>query len=149
MRDSQSVVSYGYMNRKIKFRAWDTEKNKWIYVSLGDLICGATSMPSAALGPNYRHADGDQSTAGEFKCWGEYTGLTDKTGKEIYEGDMVKHYAHKRQKWVIEYLAPKFEARNAKNGSVMALWHNGKLTDFKVIGNVFENPELLDAPKTE
>lgn len=142
--------------REIKFRAWDTEKNQWIYVSLGDLVCGATSKPSVPLGDEFTPADGDQSTNGEFQNWCEYTGLKDKNGKEIYEGDLVEHgrletgypltvkiggywptegdsgwgvHVHNEDETFVEGVSP-FEQDN----------------NLEVIGNIYENPELLQDP---
>jgi len=68
----------------------------------------------------------------------QYTGLVDKQGKEIYEGDIVKAFAvldkTKEFNCAVEWSAGGFIA----NGS---LGVNNHLLE--VIGNIYENPELL------
>lgn len=74
---------------------------------------------------------------------GQYTGLKDKAGRKIFEGDIVKYGE------TVHLVV--FEQRNntAYFGlifSPLETWHFGYSTDLrqiKVIGNIYDNPELL------
>ena len=71
----------------------------------------------------------------------QYTGLKDKNGKEIYEGDMVQIDHHWDSDW-----ADKPHEVNYDNGSFFP-WGTGdweEISDkWEIIGNIYENPELL------
>ena len=71
----------------------------------------------------------------------EFTGLHDKNGKEIYEGDIVKHYKGIFEvKWNNDFAGFEFY-------SLQIRWDlNSLLTDTEVIGNIYENPKLLEVP---
>ena len=73
----------------------------------------------------------------------QFTGLHDKNGKEIYEGDIICRRAmrntfveYERCRWVLRYDDPKVEWRQDL--------HNQISLHLEVIGNIYENPELLN-----
>ena len=70
----------------------------------------------------------------------QYSGLRDKTTKKIYEGDILKHEDGRLS--VIEYDAPHFVLRHNPVGDSD---FPSKKNVFEIIGNIYENPELLKA----
>ena len=106
--------------REIKFRAWDTEREKMEY-------CGLARI-------------GEYHELMEHPIM-QYTGLKDKNGREIYEGDVVKWPYYKKHKqgvvtwgtggfWVPPYLDKLFQSEQ-----------------MEVIGNIYVNPELIGEAK--
>ena len=76
----------------------------------------------------------------------QYTGLKDKNGKEIYEGDVVRA----RSKYIDAVYVVYWEARSCqfrcyspKSGKQYDKTHDMLWAD-EVIGNIYENPELLE-----
>lgn len=99
--------------REFKFRAWDKEKKFMV-------------VPFRLQNINFEFA------SNKNHIYMQYTGLKDKNGREMCEGDIVKHPA---------------------GGKFQVLWSNEDsrfhaeglcLTDiFEVVGNIYENPDLL------
>ena len=76
----------------------------------------------------------------EKETVGQYTGLKDKNGKEIYEGDVVWCRAGKHSSGLWEYE----ERFVAEYGWTQSMLEMSMCDEIEVIGNIYENPELLE-----
>lgn len=124
--------------REIKFRGKRLDNGEWV---LGDLHLN-TPYPHIHFGFGNR-AKIDPDTIGQF------TGLLDKNGKEIYEGDIIIEKLRRARKdgerLVICFDDFEYDGKNA-NGATTSLSLLVEYHTIEVIGNIHDNPELL---KTE
>lgn len=81
---------------------------------------------------------------------GQYTGLTDKNGKRIFEGDIlniVDEYGNSCI-WSVDYKESAFYVnQKGVNYSTYLGDFNNSCYDIEVIGNIYDNPELLETKK--
>lgn len=126
--------------RDIKFRAWD-EKRK---VMFSDKALCLVIHFNGEL--NHFDTDGEIMGTGNTEQIPlmQYTGIKDKNGKEIYEGDIVlsPQRAIQRVFYSEQFAAFLCEDIYRQNGEIGDTWIVEK--EDEVIGNIYENPELLE-----
>mgnify|MGYP000997845440 CR=1 FL=1 len=106
--------------REIKFRAWNDMKKRM-----------------------------EHDVYKEYENLMQYTGLKDKNGVDIYEGDILKIEGAYFRKTIRENMVVEYDESRAWFG-VLDVLHTVSLNNFdceddvEVIGNIYENPELLE-----
>lgn len=115
------------MTREIKFRAWLKKAQQMVEIDKFDFRNQIIS---------FGFHEGEANNAEIM----QFTGLKDKNGKEIYEGDIINN-GDINIKYVIEFIESGFRARQLGNQSTIGLEYWRK--QIEIIGNRWENPELL------
>lgn len=136
--------------REIKFRGKSTTSGQWIIGSL--LLINEQSLivpsPLPFYDENYDEDDEDQNVVPETV--GQYTGLKDKNGVEVFEGDVIQ-----KKGWLDGSLI-----KGVVYFNDMGQWMAREITDYhtpesdylfdiirnggEVIGNIHDNPDLLN-----
>lgn len=145
--------------REIKFRGYDTELEEMTYFNSDDYILQYGDILRQFIddydefgNPEFNY----ESVKDKVELM-QYTNLKDKNGVEIYEGDIIQHLYENCDKsdyykveWDDEEL--RFCFRNVGNIAAYIALEDMYSDDtgeyeFKVIGNIYDNPELLEIEK--
>lgn len=127
------------MSREIKFRAWHKDLKKMFKIGQITLEEGTWNFE-----PNDRDFIGISIPYQPSFVLMQYTELHDKNGKEIYEGDIVRIIVNNNIEKIcrVEFKNGIFGVMFSKNKELTAFPHFCNTT-FEVIGNEYDNPELL------
>ena len=129
------------MNREILSRGKRTDNGEWVEGFYWKDIWGDDT--------EYIYYDGESYKVIPDTV-GQCTGLTDKNGKKVFEGDIVKHYNHCRIKEYSEDIGRVFYyAETCRFLRTSKLFPNDcpemySGIEYEVIGNIHDNPELLE-----
>lgn len=132
--------------RETKFRAWDKENKEM-----------TTTFDISSQGVITKNFVGQARITINHYILMQYTGLKDKNGKEIYCSDILRHYKYK-SKSIIEWslFGWGMKVKTKKGIRVYGISQQSrqdewdcdktgayKLDNFEIIGNIYENPELI------
>lgn len=124
--------------REIKFRVWDNTVKKYIdgrYVSISGL--GLLHVAKCIIKNCFRPP---HTRKNPWFIVEQYTGLKDKNGREIYEGDvLIDDTGEPIEYWVVKFSDGGFVGECA--GVAEPLF---ELTNLEIAGNIHENPELVE-----
>jgi uncharacterized phage protein (TIGR01671 family) len=107
--------------REIKFRWWDKTKNAMCY-GVEQYIVGCLI---------------------DYEPLMQYTGLKDKNGREIYEGDIVSYQTGYSEPYITEVSWTDIDNEGWNMGGFIVYPPWVDHGEVEVVGNIYENPELL------
>lgn len=130
--------------REILFRGKRENNGEWIY---GDLI-------HRKMMTFIRSEDEMRNYATEFEVLpetvGQYTGLTDKTDRKIFKGDIVRRFNNNpctgeigHAFWDGEHCCWRRTTNASTHGGVVDTYRMSNWCSYEVVGNLYDNPELL------
>ena len=124
------------MSRTIKFRAWNKTCG-WMLYSNDDYFVRFDGQILEKAGRSYDTPNIEVECVKEDIVLMQFTGLLDKNGKEIYEGDVLGVYD---RRWEVVWDGFGFKCKSDQHFTSHLNENDSKL---EVIGNIYENPELV------
>lgn len=135
---------------RIKGREYRTsyKNGDWVYGLVTEMYDDRFPNLPATM----RNTDGVSNIDVDYKSIGQYTGLDDKKGKKIFEGDIVAYFINIDKATNKEFHEVVFETKGESGYFGIKVSNIGTLGFcpevpaklMKVIGNIYDNPELLE-----
>lgn len=129
---------------RVKFKIWDKTRNKWLTSNCGQFLLNQN-------GDAVFHQNGDNPLEALIEQIDYevllYTGIKDKNGIEIYEGDIVEViFSGKLRIFqvVFDLSELDFKATNGKEHYGNNFEYLTCCDEVRIIGNIYQNPELLE-----
>lgn len=133
------------MQREIKFRAWDRNRETMLYhsdkIRMGIWFDGEINIATPSFQFNDYFINSEKNN---FELT-QYTGLKDKNGKEIYENDILSYSTKVKKNGKVQF--------NSNRGQFEVFWKFGDICGFdkhwtenelEVVGNIYENQNLFN-----
>lgn len=117
------------MNKEIKFRIWDKLTNKFVQLYLDDFYDWKSGIINFSINKDF--------------VWQQFTNSKDKNGKEIYDGDIV--FIPDSWKQEVKFIDGVFGIDWLEDDGNIYFTPLSQLIELKleIIGNIFENPDLI------
>lgn len=124
--------------REILFRGMRKDTHEWAYGFYGEYFNGKKNIPCISIVDTHAIAG---SICYEIipETVGQYTGMKDKNGRRIFEGDIILPHGYKPEACPVFYEDFCFQIDS--NICVLCVADE---EDIEVIGNIYDNPELLE-----
>ncbi|MBR1750906.1 MAG: hypothetical protein IJ740_08510 [Ruminococcus sp.] len=129
--------------REILFRAKRDDNGEWVYgyyVHLPDAAGSVHIMHVPARNPDERN----NAFYIVPTTLGQFTGLTDSSGKRIFEGDILATYDPDDGRGAVEYDSEETQFAVTFDNAYYGLGSNFHGTDLTVVGNIHDEPELFE-----
>ena len=130
-----------------KFRGRSTvedDKGKWVY---GHLLIddNRALIINGIIEANDEYVSLEDWCDIDMKTIGQSTGLKDKNGTEIFEGDALKNNDYPNQTFICKHsrLQASFQVESLNGLLRLSIWKDEE-RDWQVLGNIYENPELVE-----
>lgn len=145
-------MSMSMSNDRFKFRHYNKLVKKMTYYDKPEMqVCLNNDFKSGLIFPMSEEYDDNAMYMGNYTYYQQCTGLKDKNGKLIYEGDIVHKSGSK-------FNGEKILSEVAWSDMTASFWYSdltgiggahefrsGTAAKMEVLGNIYENPELMEA----
>lgn len=133
--------------REILFRGKIVEKGEWVYGAYYGLCRITNKDDDVGYAHLMRQSNEEPLYRVDPETVGQYTGLTDKNGKRIFEGDVMIFCKGATRPFEIRWDGIGWKMFTADGNRIrdsFESWEIWYMQKSEVIGNIYDNPELLE-----